>query len=67
MVSVYEPMSDSACGVDEHAAIVEALRKGDIDGALKLSQHHFLHVEKRLSVKRSASKATDVIAELLNY
>ncbi|MGE4249286.1 MAG: GntR family transcriptional regulator [Parvibaculaceae bacterium] len=66
MVSVYEPMSDSTCGVDEHADIVEALRREDIQGAIKLSQHHFFHVEKRLLAKRPASKATDVIAELLN-
>jgi DNA-binding GntR family transcriptional regulator len=66
MVSIFEPMSDSACGVDEHAAIVRALRRKDVQGAIKLSQHHFLHVEKRLLANRPASKATDVIAELLN-
>lgn len=66
MVSVYEPTSDSACGVGEHADIVEALRRKDIQGAIKLSHQHFLHVEKRLFAKRPASKATDVIAELMN-
>src|SRR5690606_23092587 len=65
MVSLYEPSSDSVCGVDEHAAIVEALRKGDIDGAIEFSRHHFLHVEKRLLVKRPAMHTPDVIAEIL--
>jgi DNA-binding GntR family transcriptional regulator len=48
MVSVYEPASQSICAVDEHGAIVEALREKNLAQAIGLSRHHFLHVERRL-------------------
>ena len=48
MVSVYEPASQSICAVDEHGAIVEALRARNMASAIDLSHHHFLHVEQRL-------------------
>ncbi|WP_235867026.1 GntR family transcriptional regulator [Roseibium marinum] len=48
MVSLYEHSGHSACGVDEHAAIVEALRKGDPMSAVALSRDHFTHVQERL-------------------
>ena len=50
MVSVYEPASQSICAVDEHGAIVEALRRRDAGRAVELSRHHFLHVEQRLRI-----------------
>jgi DNA-binding GntR family transcriptional regulator len=48
MVSVYEEASQSICAVDEHGAIVEALRDWDADRAVRLSREHFLQVERRL-------------------
>jgi DNA-binding GntR family transcriptional regulator len=48
MVSVYEPASQSICAVDEHGAIVEALREKNLAQAIGLSRHHFLRVERRL-------------------
>jgi DNA-binding GntR family transcriptional regulator len=50
MVSVYEPATDSICAVDEHGAIVEALRARDVMRAVALSREHFLHVESRLKL-----------------
>lgn len=60
MVSVYENSSEAICGVGEHAAIVEALRKRDVAQAQRLSAVHFQHVEQRFRLKRSESERTDV-------
>jgi DNA-binding GntR family transcriptional regulator len=54
IVSVYEPASQSICAVDEHGAIVEALRAKDITRAIGLSRHHFLRVEQRLRMEPPA-------------
>ncbi|MDR3374491.1 MAG: GntR family transcriptional regulator [Ancalomicrobiaceae bacterium] len=65
MVSVYEPASQSICAVDEHEAIVEALRARDLAAAIDLSRHHFLHVERRLRVEcapKAAQEFADVFA-----
>ncbi|GGF80957.1 GntR family transcriptional regulator [Azorhizobium oxalatiphilum] len=62
MVSVYEPAADSACAVDEHGAIVEALRARDVAQAIHLSRHHFQHVEQRLRLDRPQGPAPDLRA-----
>lgn len=48
MVTLYEAATDSPCAVDEHGAIVAALRARDLSRALTLSREHFEHVEHRL-------------------
>jgi DNA-binding GntR family transcriptional regulator len=60
MVSVYEPASQSICAVDEHGAIVEALRAKDLARAIDLSRHHFLHVEHRLRLEPAPEIAADL-------
>jgi DNA-binding GntR family transcriptional regulator len=65
MVSVYESPMDSICGVNEHASIVEALRKHDTSEALRLSAEHFRHVEQRLRLKPPGTRKIDV-AELFS-
>lgn len=62
MVSVYEPASQSICAVDEHGAIVEALRAKDISRAISLSRHHFFHVEQRLRLEPPAENADNLDA-----
>ncbi len=62
MVSVYEPATQSLCAVDEHGAIVEALRARDVAGAIDLSRHHFLHVEQRLKLELPPATAPDLAA-----
>jgi DNA-binding GntR family transcriptional regulator len=64
MVSAYEPVRLSLCGVDEHAAIVEALKARDADRAVALSRQHFSHIEERLAqgiVERSERNLEDVL------
>jgi DNA-binding GntR family transcriptional regulator len=62
MVSVYEPASQSICAVDEHGAIVEALRARDLSRAIDLSRHHFLHVEQRLRLEPPRDVTADLDA-----
>lgn len=62
MVSVYEPATQSICAVDEHGAIVEALRARDIARAIEVSRDHFLHVEGRLRLEKEASASEDLAA-----
>jgi DNA-binding GntR family transcriptional regulator len=57
MVSVYEPASQSICAVDEHGAIVEALRARDAARAIVLSRDHFSHVEQRLRMEPRTQSA----------
>ena len=42
MVSAFEPARLSLCGVDEHAAIAEALKAKDVERAIALSGERFL-------------------------
>ncbi len=62
MVSVYEPAAQSICGVDEHGAIVEALRARDVTRAIELSRHHFEHVEQRLKLELAPGATPDLAA-----
>jgi DNA-binding GntR family transcriptional regulator len=62
MVSVYEPAAQSICAVDEHGAIVDALRARDVTRAIDVSRDHFLHVEGRLRLEKEASASEDLAA-----
>jgi len=67
MVSVYEPATDSICAVDEHEAIVEALRARDLARAIDVSREHFLHVQSRLRLNepaRDPGDLSEVFAEI---
>jgi hypothetical protein len=64
MVSAFEPARLSLCGVDEHAAIAEALRAKDRDRAIALSGEHFTHIEERVErgvFERSEREIEDVL------
>jgi DNA-binding GntR family transcriptional regulator len=62
MVSVYEPATQSICAVDEHGAIVDALRARDVARAIDVSRDHFLHVEGRLRLEKDPSASEDLAA-----
>ena len=67
MVSAFEPARLSLCGVDEHSAIVEALRAGDRDRAMALSGEHFHHIEERLArgiVERSEREIEEALISM---
>jgi DNA-binding GntR family transcriptional regulator len=60
MVSVYEPATQSICAVDEHGAIVAALRARDAARAIEVSREHFMHVESRLRLDPEAPARLDL-------
>jgi len=62
MVSVYEPATESICAVNEHGAIVEALRARDVARAIAVSREHFLHVESRLRLDDATPVNQDLVA-----
>ena len=62
MVSVYEPATQSICAVDEHGAIVAALRARDLARAIEVSRDHFNHVESRLRLDHEAPAILDLAA-----
>lgn len=62
MVSVYEPASQSVCAVDEHGAIVAAMKSGRLDEALRLSREHYQHIESRLNLDQAPPQATSLEA-----
>ena len=62
MVSVYEPATQSICAVDEHSAIVEALRARDVTRAIAVSRDHFIHVESRLRLAHEVEATPDLAA-----
>ena len=67
MVSAFEPARLSLCGVDEHAAIAEALKARNAERAIALSDEHFIHIEDRLAqgiVERHELRIEDAL-ELL--
>jgi DNA-binding GntR family transcriptional regulator len=64
MVSVYEPAAQSICAVDEHGAIVAALRDRDLMRAIAVSREHFLHVEGRLRLDEAAASESEDLAAI---
>jgi DNA-binding GntR family transcriptional regulator len=62
MVSVYEPATESICAVNEHGAIVDALRARDATRAIAVSREHFLHVESRLRLDNATPVGQDLAA-----
>ena len=62
MVSVYEPATESICAVNEHGAIVAALRARDVTRAIAVSREHFLHVESRLRLDEAEPAPQNLVA-----
>ncbi|WP_341895311.1 GntR family transcriptional regulator [Ferrovibrio terrae] len=62
MVSVYEPAQSSVCAVDEHGALVDALRQRDLTQALALSREHYDHIEQRLKLDQAVPRHQDFAA-----
>lgn len=59
MVSLYEPAQSSLCAVDEHGAVVDALRHRDLPEALRLSREHYDHIEQRLDLEQTTVRHQD--------
>lgn len=65
ITAVYQPESDSACGPDEHAEIVDAIAQGDAARANCLMDHHLEHIETALDLSSDKERITD-LSEILS-
>lgn len=63
-VALFEPAQSSACAPEEHAPIVEALERGDVNAAMTAMLNHLRQVEKRVVATMSAP-AEPAVAEIL--
>ena len=58
-ISLYDAPTASSCRVDEHSAIVDAIRAGDVEQARKLMLRHLQHIEDSLDLN-SESEEVDL-------
>jgi DNA-binding GntR family transcriptional regulator len=63
-VALFESAEAGACSVDEHDAIVRALRRRDAASAIRAMVGHLDHVEQRVLARMPRSRDTDVGAIL---
>lgn len=64
ITAVYRNTARFNCGPDEHAEIVEAIAKGDVDTASRLMEHHLEHVESELDLREVRDMSHDLRAAL---
>ncbi len=60
ITAVYQSHSDTSCGPDEHAQIVEAIARGDAARANHLMDHHLEHIETALDLTDENERSTDL-------
>jgi DNA-binding GntR family transcriptional regulator len=63
-VALFESAEAGACSVEEHDAIVRALRRRDAASAIRAMVGHLDHVEQRVLARMPRSRDTDVGAIL---
>ena len=61
---LYQSPHSASCSSDEHAALVEAIKRRDAIGAVRLMDEHLAHVERDMAVSEQAAKAPDLRAAL---
>ena len=54
IVALYEPPGHAACEHGEHAAVVDAIARGDADAAVRLMEAHLLVLEANVVLERPA-------------
>ena len=64
LVAFFESEAASSCACEEHELIVEALREGDVRGALRSMHSHLSLVETRLRPRTAPRFAGDSVAVL---
>ena len=60
IIVMYQTRSQTDCGPDEHAEIVEAIAKGDADRARHLMNHHIDHLEGQLDLEEEQQEPSDL-------
>ncbi|ODN65768.1 FCD domain protein [Methylobrevis pamukkalensis] len=65
ILALYGRPHSSDCAVNEHSQIIEALRSGDAEAAIKLMDHHIGAVEKRALIEDAPT--ADLSGVLAHY
>jgi DNA-binding GntR family transcriptional regulator len=60
IIVMYQTRSQTDCGPDEHAQIVEAVAQGDAARARHLMNHHIDHLEGQLDLEQDVEEASDL-------
>jgi DNA-binding GntR family transcriptional regulator len=60
IIVMYQTRSQTDCGPDEHAEIVEAIAHRDKDRARDLMNHHIDHLEGQLDLEQDVQEASDL-------
>lgn len=60
IIVMYQTRSQTDCGPDEHAEIVEAIARGDADRARHLMNHHIDHLEGQLDLEEGLQEPSDL-------
>lgn len=63
-VALFESADDAGCSVDEHDAVVRALRRRDAPAAIRAVSEHLRHVEGRVLARMPRPRQDDVGAIL---
>ena len=61
---LYQSPRSASCSSDEHAALIEAIRRRDAIGAVRLMDEHLAHVERDLALSADDAKAMTLRAAL---
>jgi DNA-binding GntR family transcriptional regulator len=56
IVALYEPPGHAACEHGEHAAVVDAIARGDAEAAVRLMEAHLLALERNVVLARPAAQ-----------
>ena len=57
IIMLYERPSHVGCAVDEHAALIDMIAKGNAAGAVAAMNHHLSAIEERLKVEEPPERA----------
>lgn len=57
---LYQSRRSASCSADEHAELIEAVRRGDAAAAVQLMDEHLTHVERDLALPEEAAAALDL-------
>lgn len=60
IVAMYQNRTETDCGPDEHAEVVDAIRRGDGERAAALMTHHLEHLENSLRLEQDVQPTDDL-------
>lgn len=61
ILAIYSRSHSSDCAVDEHRQIIEAVRAGDVDAAMRIMSHHLGAVEQRARLDSEATSDLETV------